>query len=42
MSKIKVNNPATGEIIEEVKVNTEEEVELALENASTAFDSWKK
>lgn len=42
MSKIKVNNPATGELIEEVRVNTEEEVELALENASTAFDSWKK
>ncbi len=42
MSQIKVNNPATGELIEEVKVNTTAEVELAIENASTAFDSWKK
>lgn len=42
MSNIQVKNPATGEVIEEVKRNTKEEVEEAIERASTAFKKWKK
>lgn len=37
---ISVKNPATGEIIEEVRVNTKEEVEQAILKSHETFKSW--
>lgn len=37
MSMIQVTNPATGAIIKEIKKNTPEEIELALEKGQHAF-----
>lgn len=37
---ISVKNPATGELIEEVKVNTKEEVEQAILKSHESFKSW--
>lgn len=43
MSKqFKVNNPATGELIEEVKMNSEEEIKQVLERGHYAFKKWSK
>jgi len=42
MSKLKVSNPATGELIQELNINTNEEIKTAIDHAGTAFDSWKK
>src|SRR5699024_12788005 len=41
-NQFKVNNPATGELIQEVKKNTEEEIRQALENGHKAFKEWAK
>lgn len=41
-NQFKVNNPATGEVIQEVNVNTEEEIKQALENGHKAFKKWAK
>ncbi|GIO19685.1 succinate-semialdehyde dehydrogenase [NADP(+)] [Oceanobacillus oncorhynchi subsp. incaldanensis] len=37
-----VNNPATGELIEEVKNNTEEEIKQALKKGHESFKKWSK
>lgn len=42
MSMIQVTNPATGAIIKEIKKNTPEEIELALEKGQHAFKKWSK
>lgn len=42
MSQIEVKNPATGELIKNVEKNTKAEVEAAIEQANTAFHTWKK
>jgi len=42
MSHIEVKNPATGELIKKVEKNTKAEVEAAIEQANTAFHTWKK
>ncbi|MFC4025293.1 NAD-dependent succinate-semialdehyde dehydrogenase [Oceanobacillus longus] len=39
---IKVQNPATGELIQEVKVNSEDEIKQALKNGHESFKSWSK
>lgn len=41
-NQFKVNNPATGALIEEVYANTENEVKQALENGHKAFKKWSK
>lgn len=37
-----VENPSTGEIIEEIPQGTEKEVNMAVESARNAFSSWKE
>lgn len=37
-----VTNPATGELIQEVKVDTEEEIIQALQNGHESFKKWSK
>lgn len=37
-----VKNPATGEIIEEVRINTEEEIKDALKKGHESFKKWSK
>ena len=39
---LKVKNPATGELITEVKVHTEEEINQALKNGHEEFKKWSK
>ncbi|MGY4110367.1 NAD-dependent succinate-semialdehyde dehydrogenase [Aeribacillus composti] len=39
---IKVTNPATGELIQEVKADTEEEINLALRRGHESFRKWSK
>lgn len=41
-NQFKVNNPATGELIQEVNTNTEDEIRQALENGHKAFKKWAK
>ncbi|MEK4760967.1 CoA-acylating methylmalonate-semialdehyde dehydrogenase [Viridibacillus sp. FSL E2-0187] len=41
-SYIEVPNPATGEILAEVPISTQEDLEKAVEAAKQAFTSWKK
>ncbi|ASN06815.1 NAD-dependent succinate-semialdehyde dehydrogenase [Virgibacillus necropolis] len=41
-NQFKVNNPATGEVIQEVNVHSEEEINQALENGHKAFKKWSK
>ncbi|WP_042353081.1 NAD-dependent succinate-semialdehyde dehydrogenase [Bacillus massiliigorillae] len=38
----KVNNPATGKLISEVRVNTLDEIQQALENGHDSFKKWSK
>ena len=38
----KVKNPATGELIQEITRNTEEEINQALENGQKEFKKWAK
>ncbi len=40
--QFKVNNPATGELVEKVHVHSEEEISQALENGHKAFKKWAK
>src|SRR5690625_3913382 len=42
MTNIQVMNPATGEFIQEVKVNTAEEVEQAIMRGYNYFQQWKR
>lgn len=42
MAKIQIKNPATGEIVDEIKSHTEEEIHLALEKGNQAFKSWSQ
>lgn len=42
MSKIKVTNPATGELIEEISMQSNAEIELAIKNGHQAFQKWSK
>ncbi|KGX84780.1 NAD-dependent succinate-semialdehyde dehydrogenase [Pontibacillus litoralis] len=42
MSTIKVTNPATGELVQEVPVSTEEEVQEALQKGYEYFQTWKQ
>lgn len=37
-----VNNPATGELIQKVKINTEDEINLSLKNGHESFKEWSK
>src|SRR5690625_726838 len=37
-----VNNPATGEFIEKVKTNTEEEIKQAIKNCYEGFKTWSE
>lgn len=39
---IRVTNPATGELIQEVKADTEEEINLALRRGHESFQKWSK
>ncbi|MEH7116261.1 NAD-dependent succinate-semialdehyde dehydrogenase [Neobacillus vireti] len=39
---LKVTNPATGELIQEVRINSEEEINQALKNGHEAFNKWRK
>lgn len=39
---LKVNNPATGELIQEVKIHSEEEINQALKNGHDSFKRWRK
>ncbi|MBP2256705.1 succinate-semialdehyde dehydrogenase/glutarate-semialdehyde dehydrogenase [Virgibacillus campisalis] len=39
---IKVNNPATGELIEEVKIDSEEEIKQAIKECHDGFKKWSK
>ncbi|MEC5423285.1 NAD-dependent succinate-semialdehyde dehydrogenase [Virgibacillus sp. C22-A2] len=39
---IKVKNPATGQLIQEVRKNTEEEINQALKRGHESFQSWSK
>lgn len=39
---IKVLNPATGELVEEVTVDTEEDIQAKLEKVADGFNKWKK
>lgn len=39
---IKVTNPATGELIQEISINTEAEIKDALERGNRAFHTWSK
>jgi succinate-semialdehyde dehydrogenase / glutarate-semialdehyde dehydrogenase len=39
---LRVNNPATGELIQEVKIHSEEEINQALKNGHDSFKSWRK
>lgn len=41
MTHIKVTNPATGELIQEVKVNTREEIEQVIKKGYDYFQTWK-
>lgn len=41
-NSIKVKNPATGELIQEVKNNTGEEINEALKKGHESFQSWSK
>ncbi|MDM5209461.1 MULTISPECIES: NAD-dependent succinate-semialdehyde dehydrogenase [Cytobacillus] len=38
----KVNNPATGEFISEIEMNTKEEINLALKKGHNAFRKWSQ
>ncbi len=40
--KIKVTNPATGELVEELEAHTTEEIEARIEKVAAGFHSWKK
>lgn len=42
MSNIKVFNPATGNLIEEVETHDESEIKNRIEKGENAFHSWKK
>ena len=39
---IKINNPATGELIQEVKAHSEDEIKQALKNGQESFKTWSK
>jgi succinate-semialdehyde dehydrogenase/glutarate-semialdehyde dehydrogenase len=39
---LKVKNPATGELIQEIPINTETEVKEALKNGHESFKTWRK
>jgi succinate-semialdehyde dehydrogenase/glutarate-semialdehyde dehydrogenase len=39
---LRVNNPATGELIQEVKIHSEEEIIQALKNGHDSFKKWRK
>lgn len=39
---LKVTNPATGELIKEVTIDTEEQIKQALKNGHEAFKTWSK
>ncbi|ASN06234.1 NAD-dependent succinate-semialdehyde dehydrogenase [Virgibacillus necropolis] len=41
-NKFKVTNPATGDVIEEIKANTEEEIKQAIKNGHESFKKWSK
>ncbi|GGB48422.1 succinate-semialdehyde dehydrogenase [NADP(+)] [Lentibacillus populi] len=41
-SYFNVTNPATGELIQEVKINTDEEVKQALRDGHESFKKWSK
>ncbi|MED1204416.1 NAD-dependent succinate-semialdehyde dehydrogenase [Heyndrickxia acidicola] len=38
----KVKNPANGSLVQEVQINTEEEIKQALKNGHESFKSWSK
>ncbi len=38
----KVNNPATGKLITEVKINSVEEIKQSLKNGHESFKKWSK
>lgn len=40
--KIKVLNPATGDIVEEIDVHTTEEIEAKIDQVAEGFHKWKK
>lgn len=39
---IKVTNPATGDIVEEIEAHSTEEIEARIEKVAAGFHSWKK
>jgi succinate-semialdehyde dehydrogenase/glutarate-semialdehyde dehydrogenase len=39
---LRVKNPATGDLIQEVKINTEEEINQALKNGHESFKTWSQ
>ena len=39
---ISIKNPATGDLIQEIKINTEEEIKLALKRGHDSFKKWSK
>lgn len=42
LKTLKVNNPATGELISKVRVNSEDEIKQALKNGHESFKKWSK
>lgn len=39
---LKVKNPATGQVVKEVKINTEEEIKQAIKKGHDSFKQWAK
>lgn len=39
---LQVKNPATGQVIKEIPINTEEEIKQALKNGHDSFKKWAK
>src|SRR5699024_2358135 len=39
---VQVKNPATGEVVDEIKRNSEAEIKEMIESGYVAFQSWKK
>ena len=39
---LKVKNPATGQVIKEIRLNTTEEIQQALKNGHESFKKWAK
>ena len=40
--KIKVKNPTTGEIVEELDIHSDEEIRQKIDQVAEGFKSWKK